>query len=58
MLTTLLCMEEPRVKELLEIPEDWHTAAYVPLGYPVLGGHGPISRRDLQAMVSYDRFEG
>ena len=51
-------MEEPRVKELLEIPEDWHTAAYVPLGYPVLGGHGPISRRDLQAMVSYDRFEG
>ena len=57
-LTTLLCMEEPRVKELLEIPEDWHTAAYVPLGYPVLGGHGPISRRDMQAMVSYDRFEG
>ena len=55
-LTTLLCIEEPRVKSLLGIPEDWHTAAFVPLGYPVLGGHGPISRKPIEKMVFRDRF--
>lgn len=55
-LTTLLCMEEPAVKEILGLPEDWHTAAFVPLGYPVLGGHGPISRRSKEKMVFRNRF--
>ena len=55
-LTTLLCMEEPAVKKLLDIPADWHTAAHVPLGYPVLGGHGPISRREPAQMIYRDRF--
>ena len=55
-LTTLLCMEEPAVKTLLSIPEDWHTAAHVPLGYPVLGGHGSIKRKSAQKMVYRDRF--
>lgn len=55
-LTTLLCMEEPAVKSLLGIPDDWHTAAHVPLGYPVLGGHGPINRKSITKMTSTDRF--
>jgi len=55
-LTTLLCIEEPSVKALLDIPDDWHTAAFVPLGYPVLGGHGPISRKPMPKMVYRDRF--
>ncbi len=55
-LTTLLCMEEDSIKPLLGIPDQWHTAAYVPLGYPVLGGHGPISRKPLDKMVSEDHF--
>ena len=55
-LTTLLCIEEPSVKALLNIPDDWHTAAFVPLGYPVLGGHGPISRKPIAKMVYRDRF--
>lgn len=55
-LTTLLCMEEPEVKTLLDIPPEWHTAAYVPLGYPVLGGHGPISRKPIEKMVYRDQF--
>lgn len=55
-LTTLLCMEEPAVKKLLDIPDDWHTAAHVPLGYPVLGGHGPIARKPISKMTSMDRF--
>ena len=55
-LTTLLCMEEPAVKSLLQIPEEWHTAAFVPLGYPILGGHGPISRKPMQRMVYSNTF--
>ena len=55
-LTTLLCMEEPAVKQLLNIPENWHTAAYVPLGYPVLGGHGSIARKPIQRMVYGNTF--
>ncbi|MEM9624401.1 MAG: nitroreductase family protein [Pseudomonadota bacterium] len=55
-LTTLLCKEEPEVKKLLGIPPDWHTAAHVPLGYPVLGGHGTLSRKSAAQMVFRDRF--
>ena len=55
-LTTLLCLEEEPVKSLLEIPEDWFTCAHVPLGYPVLGGHGSISRRPLEQKAYLDKF--
>ena len=51
-LTTLLCIEEPSVKKILEMPEDWYTCAHVPVGYPVLGGHGSISRKPLNTMMS------
>jgi len=43
-LTTLLCEVEPEVKSLLSIPDSWHTAAAVPMGYPVGTGYGPITR--------------
>jgi hypothetical protein len=56
-LTTLLCKEEQKVKTLLGIPEGWFTAAHVPIGYPVGGGHGPISRRPLEQMLSWDEFD-
>ncbi len=52
-LTTLMCMEEPAVKALLGIPEDWYTAAHIPIGYPI-GRYGPISRRPVDKLV----FEG
>lgn len=55
-LTTLLCLEEEGVKALLSIPEDWHTCAHIPLGYPVLGGHGEISRKKFEEMVYLDQF--
>ncbi|XOV82276.1 MAG: nitroreductase family protein [bacterium] len=55
-LTTLLCIEEQKVKSLLQIPADWHTAAFVPLGYPVKGGHGSISRKPLEKMVYSNQF--
>src|SRR5882724_4345828 len=44
-LTTLLCMSEPQVRELLSIPNDYATAAYVPIGYPQGKGFGPLSRK-------------
>jgi hypothetical protein len=44
-------------KELLGIPDNWHTCAHIPIGYPVGTGHGPISRNAVEQMVSWDRFE-
>ena len=55
-LTTLLCVEEPAVKELLQLPSDWYTAAAVPLGYPVAGGHGSITIKPIGKMVFKDVF--
>jgi nitroreductase len=56
-LTTLLCMSELEVKKLLELPAEWHTCAYVPIGYPASRGHGPISRRPPSKMAFLDRWE-
>ena len=56
-LTTLLCMEEPKVKALLKMPEDWFTCAHVPVGYPVLGGHGPLNRRPVSQMVAFNQWQ-
>lgn len=53
-LTTLLCACEPEVRELLEIPEPWGTAAAVPIGLPLLRGHGPISRRPVEKLAFLD----
>ena len=55
-LTTLLCQCEDEVRELLEIPEPWGTAAAIPIGYPVLGGHGPISRRPVEKLAFDDTW--
>jgi len=55
-LTTLLCLEEPKVRALLQLPEGWYTCAHVPIGYAVAGGHGPITRKPLQKMVFTNSF--
>ncbi len=55
-LTTLLCYKEPEVKQLLDIPAEWGTCAHVPIGYPVLRGHGPISRRPVNKMTYLDSW--
>ena len=56
-LTTLLCMSEPDVKELLNIPEDWATAAMVPLGYSVGVGYGPIARKPVESLFFQDSWD-
>jgi nitroreductase len=55
-LTTLLCYAEDEMKQLLDIPDDWYTCGVMPIGYPVLGGHGPISRRPVNKLCFDDRF--
>jgi nitroreductase len=55
-LTTLLCACEEEVRRILEIPEPWGTAAAIPIGYPVLGGHGPISRRPVEKLAFEDSW--
>jgi nitroreductase len=53
-LTTLLCLQEDAVRELLQIPDPWYTCAFVPIGYPVGRGHGPISRRPVSKLAYLD----
>ncbi|MBT3426635.1 MAG: nitroreductase family protein [Gammaproteobacteria bacterium] len=55
-LTTLLCYQEQAIKQLLDIPEQWGTCAHIPIGYPVLKGHGPISRRPVTKLVFKDSW--
>jgi nitroreductase len=55
-LTTLLCSREKQVREILEIPEPWATCAFVPIGWPVGRGHGPLSRRSIEQVAFSDRF--
>ena len=53
-LTTLLCQREEEVRSILEIPDPWGTAAAIPIGYPIRGGHGPISRRSVGKLAFQD----
>lgn len=55
-LTTLLCYREDEVKTLLGIPGDWYTCAFVPIGYPMGGGHGPITRRPVDKLAFADEW--
>jgi nitroreductase len=56
-LTTLLCEVEPQVRELLGIPEQWGTACAVPIGWPKLRGHGPITRRPVEKLAFLDEWK-
>lgn len=55
-LTTLLCADEPQVKTLLEIPDEFITCATVAMGYPQKPFPTKLSRGPLAGMVYADRF--
>lgn len=55
-LTTLLCMVEPQVKELLHIPDDIATAAVIALGYPAKPFPKRLRRRPLAEMAFADEY--
>ncbi len=44
---------EPLLREALGIPDDWMLAGHVVIGWP-RGKHGPLRRRPLADIVSYD----
>jgi len=55
-LTTLLVESEPEVKELLEIPAEYITAAHVVAGYPARGFPEKLTRRPVEETVFVDTF--
>jgi nitroreductase len=55
-LTTLLCPDEQAVKTLLEIPDDFGTAALLALGWPERPFPQRLSRRPLEEIAFGERF--
>ena len=47
---------EAKVKEVLEIPEDFRVMALTPLGYPVKQKGEVIDRKAIEEIVHYDKF--
>ena len=56
-LNTAVAAEEPRVKDLLGVPESYAIAAVVPLGKPVRQVT-KLRRRPVPEFVTRDRFDG
>ena len=56
-LTTLLCMYEPQVKELLGIPAELSTAAFIVAGYPAKPFPTSLTRRPVEEIAFLDDFD-
>ena len=56
-LTTMAVAEEPRVKELLGIPDDYAIAALLPIGKPVKQVK-KLTRRPVSEFATRERFDG
>jgi nitroreductase len=56
-LTTAAVAEEPRVKELLHIPDDYAVAALLPLGKPVRQ-LTKLKRKPVAEIATRERFDG
>lgn len=57
-LTTLLCISEPQVKELLNIPDGFITAATIAVGWPLNPFPTKLTRMEVSDMVRVDGFDG
>ena len=55
-LTTLLCMFEPQVKELLAIPDEISTACHIVAGYPAKGFPTRLARRPVEELAFVDTY--
>jgi len=55
-LTTLLCVAEPEVKKVLDIPGDIGTAAMITLGWPAKPFPRELHRKPLADLVYLDRY--
>ena len=56
-LTTMAVAEEPRVKELLGIPDDYAIAALLPIGKPVKQV-SKLTRKPVSEIAVQERFDG
>jgi nitroreductase len=56
-LTTLLCAYEPQVKELLGIPAELSTAAFIVAGYPARPFPTRLTRRPVEEIAFLDRLD-
>jgi len=56
-LTTMAVAEEPRVKKLLGIPDDYAVAALLPIGKPVKQVN-KLTRRPVSEFATAERFDG
>ena len=54
-LTTFHLAHEAEVKALLKLPDEFHTAALIPLGYPT-GRWGEAQRRPVEEVVFQDAY--
>jgi len=54
--TTLLCHEEPKVRELLNIPDGFLTACHIAVGYPAKGFPKKLTRTPVEEIVGLDDF--
>lgn len=58
-LTTILCLVEPAVRELLDIPDEYAVAAFVPVGHPdPQRSPRRLSRAAVEDFAVVDRFAG
>ncbi len=55
--TTLLCLFEPQVKELLGIPEELATAAHIVAGYPAKPFPTKLTRHPVEEIAFLDSFD-
>jgi nitroreductase len=55
-LTTLLCHYEAEVKELLQIPDEYITAAVIAVGWPARGFPKKLSRKPVEEYYSIGKF--
>ena len=56
-LTTLLCLYEPQVKELLGIPDHLATCAHVAAGYPVKPFPTKLLRHPVEHLMFMDSMD-
>lgn len=56
-LTTLLCLFEPQVKELLNIPEELATAAHIVAGYPAKPFPTKLTRLPVEEIAFMDSLD-
>jgi len=54
--TTLALREQDAVREALNLPETFAALCLIPVGYPS-GKFGPVSRRPVEEIMRFDRWE-